>query len=387
MNNFIKKLTIFTIAMLCIISMNITAFASEVTTTPTDEISVDNCNLTFSLTDKTNGIFIDEITITLTNISNNLQYTYTMTSADYLFGITVGGNVQQGDYSIALDYASKEQFTIQNSDGTNISFFTANDNEYVFDWEVVSNEKKEQSENTTQSKTQKTTFESDTGNEEANALWSAFLDKVSVIETDSKYSQVLKIISDTADFDANYYEEATGNSKDEYLDMTPYEQFLWYSTYIVAVDAITASDYDTYCGSLAKWNSNAVGNVYNMLDMFGTHEMAEAYRELMEWDYEYFTEHGAVMNFITGKTSFDNENLDVLSSEDADGNNGEPTKEEIEELIEEENKDTDKGIWTNTINLIKDNAITITILLILVGVTICVIVYRKRKAIEDKDNQ
>ena len=124
--------------MLCVLSMSITAYAAEVT--PTGETGAEDCRLTFALTDKTNGIFIDDIEITLLNTETNVEYTYTMTSADYLFGITVGGNVKQGNYNIALNYASKGQFTVQNADGTPISSFTADSTAHTFDWEVISNE-------------------------------------------------------------------------------------------------------------------------------------------------------------------------------------------------------------------------------------------------------
>lgn len=67
---------------------------------------------------------------------------------------------------------------------------------------------------------------------EADSLWNAFLEKVSAIETDSQYASILKVIQDTAEFNAGYYETATGRSKDEYLNMSAYEQFLWYSTYV-----------------------------------------------------------------------------------------------------------------------------------------------------------
>lgn len=390
MKGYKKRIITLFLTMLCVLSMSITAFAAEVT--PTGETGAEDCRLTFSLTDKTNGIFIDDITITLLNTETNVEYTYTMTSADYLFGITVGGNVKQGNYNIALNYASKGQFTVQNADGTPISSFTADSTAHTFDWEVISNEsttKNDTQENTATDNTATETFIVDTGNEEADKLWSAFLDSVSIIETDSKYSQILKIVQDTADFNAGYYANITNRSKDEYLEMTPFEQFLWYSTYILPVNAITSSDYDTYCGTVAKWNANAVGIPYNWLTTYGTSEMADAYRALMEWDYKYFTEHGAVMNFITGKTSLENDDLDVLTTEDANGNDGDPTKEEIEELMEEEEKATeeDKGIWGDTVSLIKDNAITIAILLILVGATIGVVIYRKRKAIDDDKNE
>lgn len=384
-----KRIITLFLTMLCVLSMSITAFAAEVT--PTGETGAEDCRLTFSLTDKTNGIFIDDIEITLLNTETNVEYTYTMTSADYLFGITVGGNVKQGNYNIALNYASKGQFTVQNADGTPISSFTADSTAHTFDWEVISNEsttKNDTQDNTATDNTATETFIVDTGNDEADELWGAFLDSVSIIETDSKYSQILKIVQDTADFNAGYYANITNRSKDEYLEMTPFEQFLWYSTYILPVNAITSSDYDTYCGTVAKWNANAVGIPYNWLTTYGTSEMADAYRALMEWDYKYFTEHGAVMNFITGKTSLENEDLDVLTTEDANGNDGDPTKEEIEELMEEEKAtEEDKGIWGDTVSLIKDNAITLAILLILVGATIGVVIYRKRKAIDDDKNE
>lgn len=385
-----KRIITLFLTMLCVLSMSITAFAAEdkpkKEDTPKKEEKVaKDCRLTFNLTDKTNGIFIDDITITLMNIETNVEYTYTMTSADYLFGITVGGNVKQGNYNIALDYASKGQFTVQNANGTPISSFAADSTAHTFDWEVISNEstaKNDTQGNAATDNSTTETFIADTGNKEADELWGAFLDSVSIIETDSKYSQILKIVQDTADFNAGYYANVTNRSKDEYLEMTPFEQFLWYSSYILPVNAITSSDYDTYCGTVAKWNANAVGIPYNWLTTYGTSEMADAYRALMEWDYKYFTEHGAVMNFITGKTSLENDDLDVLTTEDANGNDGDPTKEEIKELKEE-----NKGIWGDAVSLIKDNAITIAILLIFVGATIGVVIYRKRKAIDDDKNE
>lgn len=139
--------------------------------------------------------------------------------------------------------------------------------------------------------------------EEAKELWSDFLESVSVIETDNKYAPVLKVYKDTADFRAGYYEKVTGNSKSEYLDMSTFEQFLWYSTYIFPVNATTASGYETYFGSLAKWNSNVAGNDYNLLKNQGATEQAQAYRTLMEWQYNFFLQTGSMYNFITEKTS------------------------------------------------------------------------------------
>jgi len=384
MKNLTKKLFTFGFAVLFVITMSMTAFATEVH--PPSNAEIGDCRLTFSVVDKTNGICVDEITVTLMNLETTVEYNYTVSSVDYLFGLTVGGNVKQGKYNIAINFPSKGTFAVKNADGTAITSLTADSTEHTFNWIIVSDDDNQQggaANNTAGSAV--SDFGQGTGNEEADALWQTFLETVAPIETDSKYASILKIVNNTAQVQSTYYENATGNSKDEYLEMSNFEQFLWYSTYILPVNAITASDYDTYCGSVAKWNSNAVGIPYNWFNTYGTSEMADAYRALMEWDYHYFTSHGAVYNFITGKSSIENSDLDVLSPDDADGNDGEPTQEEIDDLIKEETEstDTNKGIWSNTTKLIKDNIVTLVILLVLVGATIGVIVYRKRKTIDD----
>ena len=171
---------------------------------------------------------------------------------------------------------------------------------------------------------------------EADNLWNTFLEKVSVIETDSQYASILKITQDTAEFNAGYYETATGRSKDEYLNMSAYEQFLWYSTYILPVNAITSSDYDTYCGTVVKWNANSVDIPYNWLTTYGTQEMADAYRALMEWDYAFLMHTGSVYNFITGQTSAE-ENPDYVILDPAlrSAEQAAQAQQEVQQLQEE----------------------------------------------------
>jgi len=386
MRNLTKKFITFVFSVLFVLNLSMTAFATEVHPPSNEEIG--DCRLTFSVVDETNGICVDEIGITLLNLETTVEYKYTVSSVDYLFGLTVGGNVKQGKYNIALNFPSKGTFIVQNADGTAISNFTADSTEHTFNWIIVSDNENQQGGTASDTAgSALSDFGQETGNEEADALWRTFLETVAPIETDIKYASILKLVSDTAVFNSTYYENATGNSKDEYLEMTNFEQFLWYSTYILPINAITSSDYDTYCGSVAKWNSNAVGIPYNWFNTYATSEMADAYRALMEWDYYYFTSNGAVYNFITGKSSIENNDLEVLSPDDANGNDGEPTQEEIDDLIKEEiestDTDTDKGIWSDTKKLIKDNVVTLVILLILVGATIGVIIYRKRKTIDD----
>lgn len=405
MRKFLKKAMAVMLAIACLVNINIAGLAAE----ETGNGVWPDCRLKFVLTDMTNGSFGDEIAITLLNQETYLEYNYTMGSIDYLLGVSVGGNVKQGQYSIALSYPSKDRFTIRNIDGTVIDTFNADSAEYTFEWEVVGegeastapaqlNSDQPQPEETMQDDAAGDTFSAKTGIGEADELWNNFLNLVAEIETNEEHSEILEIVDSGVEFYSGYYEEATGRSKDEYAAMTSFERFLWYSTYIMPVIAITSSSYNTYLSSVTKWNTRSVGTPYRMLKSYGTIEMAEAYRELMEWDYYYFMENGAVMNFMTGKTSLENDELEVLDASEADGN-GDPTQEEIESLLREEfgggfeaeleaelgeREEADRGIWGNTIALIKDNALTIIILLILAGATVGVIVYRKRKAIDDE---
>ncbi|MBD5403031.1 hypothetical protein HDR58_09620 [bacterium] len=385
---------ILILVVFCILNMKATVFAGEI------ESAVGDCRLTFSLTDKTNGAFMDEIAVTLLNTDTSLEYNYTITSGDYLIGIPVGGNVKQGNYSIAISYASKGQgqFVVQNADGTEISSFIADSTEHTFDWVVCSNEgtdllTPEMQESVEQGNIAEDSYTIGTGIDEADRLWEAFLEAVAPIENDNTYSPILQVIQNTSEFYAGYYESATGNSKDEYLDMTTFEQFLWYSTYILPVNAINSGDYNTYCSTVDNWNTYAVYQPHYMLSTYGTTEMADAYRALMEWDYQYFIEHGTVINFLSGNASLtdDQDNQDIIpSSEEVPEKvqTEQPAeKEVIESSVKEESrgeeKKEEKGIWDKTIAGIKNSVLTIVILLILSGATIAVIVYRKSKAIDD----
>lgn len=171
---------------------------------------------------------------------------------------------------------------------------------------------------------------------EADTLWKNFLDEVSVVETDNKYATILELVGDMAEFQSKYYATATNRDADEYVKMSDYEQLLWYSTYILPVNAATCSDYNTYCGSVAKWDSNVVGNAHHWFEKYGTQEMADAYRALMEWDYSFLMQTGSVYNFITGKTSAEeNPNYVVLDPARRSAEQAEQAQQEVQQLLEE----------------------------------------------------
>lgn len=375
---------IFTLLIIiaCVSNINLNTFATEEGGKRIDG----DCLIDFTLIDKTGGVMVDDITVTMVNIDTTVdvaEYVVNITSADYLFGVPVKQSVKYGNYNIAINFQNKDKFEIKNEDGTDISSFRASSETQNMKWIIVPIESKKETNKTEvkgkSENSEVSQYDINIADAEANRLWNEFLAAVSPLEA-GEYSQILKIVSDTAGFNAKYYETITKRSKDEYLNMTDFEKFLWYATYILPVNGITSSDYDTYCGSLTKWNANTVGIPQNWFKTYGTSEMADTYKALMEWDYNFYLKNGGVMNFITGRTSLENEELEVLSSEDGNGNDTDINEEEVENLLKQEEE---QGIWSGTAKLIKENVITLIILLILIGATVAVVVYRKRKAIED----
>ena len=149
-----------------------------------------------------------------------------------------------------------------------------------------------------------TAYDAEAIKEEASMAWNAFFEVVAVMETDPAYSTIIKVYENTETVYSQHYQTVTGKDAQKYIDLTSFEKFLWYSTYITpAIIDVNTSDYETYFGTLAKWNSNVVGNTYQLLKNQGATEKAEAYKTLMEWQYNFFIEHGMMYNFITQQTS------------------------------------------------------------------------------------
>lgn len=112
----------------------------------------------------------------------------------------------------------------------------------------------------------------------------------------------------------------------------------------------------------------------------------EAFQEIMEWQYNHFISTGTMYNFLTGAQS---EEVVINPSENDDSETvDESIAKEIEELLEEEEESTkedNKGIWGHTLQLLKDNWLTIIILIVFASAAVGFILYRKRKAIDDND--
>lgn len=364
MKRFKRNIMTAVVAILCLVSMSMTAFAEG------PDKREGECQITFSVTDSTGGLFLDDIAITLLSDDGSLEYTYIMKSANYLSGTTISGTVKPGLYHIALSFASKGDFSVLNADGTKVTSASLMGGEHTFDWVIVYNGG-EQAQGGAQ------------GSAEANALWSSFLEAVAPIETDSEYSSVLRIVKNTAKVSARYFAKATGRPEEDYLGMSTFEQFLWYTTYVLPVNGIEGGDYNFYCGSETAWLSNTLGVPRGWLGTHGSDEMLDAYDALMLWDYHYFLETGKAYNFIDGQPSEGGNPTEEPTPTDGPAVTDPPVEPTPPASGNDAGEEDETDIWGGTKALIKKKSLAIVVLLALAGALGGIIIYRKKKNIDD----
>ena len=73
-----------------------------------------------------------------------------------------------------------------------------------------------------------TAYNAEAIKEEASMAWDAFLEVVSVMETDPAYSTIIKVYENTVTVYSQHYQTVTGKDAQEYIDLTSFEKFLWY---------------------------------------------------------------------------------------------------------------------------------------------------------------
>lgn len=354
------------------------------------------CILTFGLKDNTNDNFLEDVDITIFNQDTHREYNYRITSAEYLYEITVIGKIEQGStYNIALSFPSKGEYLIQNEDGSPVAAFFADSDTKVFDWVVVSTAQPEASAETLAEPVQADLGEAEnadelavsTENEEADVLFNNYVRLLSRIEYDSDLEIVLDYYEDMASTFGTRYEEQLDKPKEEFMEYPLIEQILWYDLYVSPLMHINFQNYEYYLADIGKWRSRVADNTYSLLARYDQ-QLADAYMEIMEWQYQHFIDHGSVYNFFTGKTSLEETSMLGATIAATEATKEEEMLEELRaELLEElkEEEAEEKGIWGSTIDKLKNNMFTIIILFILVGAVVGVTIYRKRKAIDDEE--
>lgn len=169
----------------------------------------------------------------------------------------------------------------------------------------------------------------DTIKKEAKLAFDTFMAVASQMENNSEFDTVFSYYEKMEDSYAQRYAEYYIGTEDEYKEMTTLEQFLWYELYINPVMYTTFDGYDSYFSDLARYQATVTATCYSTLKRQGDsgQEIADAYQSLMEWQYNFFVQHGSMYNFITEKTSAE-ENPNYVIPD--------PVKEHVEQAAQEQ---------------------------------------------------
>ncbi len=279
------------------------------------------------------------------------------------------------------------------------SFVATNNGEMTFYWEIV---KDEVGSSTTQeaavSINEATdimagnviTDEQDADNQDAEKVYQEFLDTVSFIEGDSSWESMLQgysfpsLLSTFGKMYANCV-SSDGKSEEEmiseYEAMSDYDKFLWVSTYLFMADSIKNGHPDNV-SSFEKIITNSACPVQNMQigKRTKSEEVIEAYKKLIQWQADYIAANGSPFNFINNRSYLEEMGVKKVEAPATEGAEIQEQKEieEVREEIMKEVKKEDKGIWSDTLDILSKNLITIAVLMTLL-LGLGYVIYLKKK--------
>ena len=360
------------------------------------------CDLIIHIKDDTGGEYTGAISFTLTDIASGNQYRYGLSMQNYIFDFPF-------TESVIADTTYKMEFRFEDSrfalydmqSGEAVERFHATASGYVADW-VLKNTSVLAVSTT---EPQRFVPISEGAGDEAAALWETFFNAVIIMDGDNAYLPFLNIYGKAWEAEhAKTYAKYTDGSAYDWLTFSLLERFMWYETYIRIIDQLHSGNYDMYFGSYSNFKQFAIRTVRDSLPRFNK-EGAEAYENLMMWQYDYVRANSDVYNFITSTNfrvqSDEYKNFEPLSESEKKASEEqrliekdyvEIEKELIVEDLEENElsshgsvviSEKDSDIWDKTIDKLKSLWFTIILLFVVAGALISVIVYRKRNDIKE----
>lgn len=236
---------------------------------------------------------------------------------------------------------------------------------------------------------------------EAEAVYLEFLDAIAFIEDDSTWynggGQLLKQYGEDSvnvNIYSVWYEDyVQGGTTEEYFAMSAFEQFLWTETYTRFANGVNSNwGFDHFYGNDVNFRENITDRVTLLMTGNDCEMVKEAYLKLAQWQYEYVSENGIPFNFISNrsyiaevkeepKNSAEDPAVDPDSLSDEDMEEIQEIQEELIEAGEIPPAETEEetGIWTNALNAIASNALSVLICLVLAGALFVIIRIRKSK--------
>ena len=391
MNQLLTKLMRITLVVVCILVCSMGAYANPIE--PVTGIDLVTCELTLNVSDDTGGEYIGLIFVTITDIAGGTQYKYELTMQNYLFEFPVADTIiANTTYEVSVQFEEPGYALYDKQTGEIAERFHASGSGYIAN--LVLRDIAPPVVATPVS--QNTANISEEAREEAAALWEAYYNAVKYMDGDEASEPFLLAYRGYEVDHAKRYAEYTNGSVDDWLEFSYFERYIRHETYIRTIHHLNMGTYDRFFGSEENFKKNSIGTNLRNLSRY-TEEGAEAYENLMMWQYQFVKDYSDVYNFMTGNTySSEKGGLDfdpIAESEQRTNEERDLIAQELEEIYNEtaptsniEGEEDGGGIWSKTIAKAKSLWFTIILLIIVGGATVGVIVYRKRNDIKDIGN-
>ena len=224
-------------------------------------------------------------------------------------------------------------------------------------------------------------------NQEAEEVYLKFLEAVSFIEHDESWynttgmnfhatlEQYNEDSLNHKTYSSWYEQYVEGGTKEKFFEMSKYERFLWTETY-TRFAAKIHENFDVIFADEASFRNQIINIVVPILNGDNKETVAAAYEELAMWQYHYIKENGGAYNFINNRSYLEEmkEKRKPITESNSEKTEEEEIQDTLDELTKEEKAevaDKKDGIWTDTLDILADNAITILIIIALaIGVGI-----------------
>lgn len=345
-------------------------------------------NVTLDIKNLCTVEFDEDITVIFTDSTGRSREYTLYAEGDYepiQFKLDAGES-----YRIDFEYKSYTNgvFMVVDSTGGFIYPFTAGKEDIEFDWIVIdfSGEDYENAGKGVGGDGETNPSEKDL-DQEAPDVYGKFQAAIHKIrkENPDGYAKVLKHYSDIEKALSRNYEDYAEGNAEEWLNLTTEEQKEVYELWVVLQLAVNASNPSRYFSSEDKFFHNACSTQLRLYEQYCGEEAAEAYREIMRWNYNYFQVNGEFYNFVEyliGKEPEATEPEEPTPTKPAEPEwteNTVPTEEtEPEPTVPET-----PGRWESVWDALIDNIFTIILFAICIGAMGYISFLKRRKNMDD----
>ena len=273
---------------------------------------VTNVGIVFQVTDETTNGYYGDITVSFTNKDTGEVYDVILTrdkvwGPEEIYSEMLPAKVRL-DASVTY---SEENVKLVDTDGGEITWYKFPTYGSLLNWKIVDAENvvvEEQEETVATEKS--TTIETENsvtsvkiGNAEADEVFNTFLEKVKVIEGNDAYQRLNHHYDMVLNVHTQNYEEYTKNSAETYMNMTAFERMLVYETYVYVQNILSENTYTYHFATEEDFMINVAysSNGYYLTKDVDK-EVANAFLDIMRWQYHYAVENGCCYNFVEGKS-------------------------------------------------------------------------------------